>query len=63
MMNPMATPSTISPIPAVTRVGVLGELEGLETVIWTFFPLVESPSGDEMLNAPRSFSGILMSRN
>ena len=63
MMNPMATPSTISPIPAVTRVGVLGELGGLETVIWTFFPLVEGPSGDEMSNASRSFPGNLISRN
>ena len=47
MMNPKAAPSTISMVPAITRVGVLGELGGLEAVIWTFFPLVEGPSGDE----------------
>ena len=34
-----------------------------EMVIWTFVPLVKSPSGDEMLSPPRSFSGSLMSIN
>ena len=63
MMNPMATPSTISPAPVVTRVDVLGELGGLVTVIWTFLPLVEGSSGNEMLYDPRSFPGILMSSN